>query len=287
MTMGNYIVFIQIHGEAEKLEKCWKSLAYQDFKPSKVVIVDDGTPDDSVRREYMRILNAAHLNYISVDYFKGADPKEPNLDTVGIAMKRAFGQYVLFTENQLFSFLSIIDVDSCPAKNYYRLVIEKMNLNPSIMCCSGVIKARTKCGYYRDEKLLSAKFIKRKDARGSGKVIRAFFLNNIPLNLFPEVAWDTWINVKAKQAGYKTIQLPYATIYASRSTTRVSNRDNFRDGRLSYHFGYNPLLILYKVLFRGLDVLRGYREARQQQWRLPDEKVRQWFGWRYLLHFWK
>ena len=275
------VVFIQIHGEAEKLEKCLLSLANQTRKPDLVVVVDDGTPDTSVYLKYCQVMKTLEPE-IKVDYCQAALPKDPNLDTVGKAIRYAWLVKVSGDNRLSFDYLSIIDVDSQPEELYYSLIVNTMELDSDLVCASGVI-----CVGDKTEELISAKVIKRKDARGSGKVIRTDFLAAIPPQYFPEVAWDTWINIRAKLAGKKAEQIPYATLYTDRATTRLSNRNNFRDGRLTYHFGYNPLILLYKVIFRGKDVLRGYLDARKNNWKLPDPEVRKWFGIRFLFHFWK
>ena len=276
----NYIVFIQIHGEAEKLFSCLESLSVQSLLPEIVVIVDDGTPNDSVYWQFKKHRHYNTFEPMRIDYFRGSKNKEPDLDTVGLSITKAW--YIYSDPKHSVDYLSIIDVDSRPETTYYQTIIEKMDADPDLICASGVIRVDQ-----RTEELISAKIIKRKDARGSGKVIRTDFLLKIPFMLFPEVAWDTWINTKAKQAGKKALQIPNAVLYSSRSTTRLTCRNNFRDGRLTYHFGYNVLLLVYKILFRGREVLKGYRDAKRKNWRLADEEVRKWFGWRYLLHFWK
>lgn len=273
----SYVVLIQIHGEAEKLAKCLGSLANQTQLPTKVIIVDDGTPDVSVFKEYEVWIRYNHNQGLDVDYCQGSPPKKPNLDTVGKALFYVWVSKVCVQFNKpLYDYLSIIDVDSRPAPDYYERILKKMSADPDLVCASGVIQV----GLKREKTRI-------KDARGSGKVIRTDFLANIPLNLFPEVTWDTWINTKAKLAGKKTRQIPGIYLYSTRRTTKLTLQGAFWAGRLAYHFGYNPILVLGKILLRGKEVWRGYQQAKQNQWRLPDEAVRQWFGWRYWLHFWK
>jgi len=77
-------------------------------------------------------------------------------------------------------------------------------------------------------------------------------------------------------------------MYQERPTSRVVGKDLFRNGRLTYHFGYNPALLLLKMLLakRGaLSILRGYLDARKQKWRLTDQEVRKYFGWGFFLHY--
>lgn len=270
----SYVVLIQIHGEADKLPKCLTSLANQTHLPDKVIIVDDGTPDESVFLEYVKFNHPVLL----VDYCRAADNKYPNLDTVGKALLHTWCTRILFDFLQppLYDYVSIIDVDSRPAPDYYDRILKTMKVNDDLMCASGIIQVDMK-----QEKT------RIKDARGSGKVIRTDFLSSIPLNLFPEITWDTWINTKTKIAGKKTRQIPGIYLYSTRRTTKLTPQGAFWAGRLAYHFGYNPILLFGKILKRGKDVWRGYQQAKHNQWRLPDEEVRKWFGWRYFFHFWK
>lgn len=279
MMNYNYVVLIQIYDEADLLASCLESLAKQTEKPSSVIIVDDGTPNDSILDEYVNIMIDGYLSDIPIEYCRAAESKKPNLDTVGKAIFYAWEKYSMLSN---YNYVSIIDVDSQPEPDYYKELIIAMEKDSDLICTSGDIVVGGKT-----EKFISAKVIKRNYAQGSGKVIRQDFLAKIPFYLFPEVAWDTWINTKAKLAGKKAVQIPGINLYCSRPTTRLAKMDKFRDGRLTYHFGYNPLLLLYKILFRGIDVWKGYSDARKKKWRLPDEEVRKWFGWRYLIHFWK
>lgn len=273
----SYVVLIQIHGEAEKLAKCLDSLANQTLLPDSVIIVDDGTPNDSVLLKFEEIINSRGITRMKLEYIQAAHPKKPNLDTVGKALLYAWLVKVSVQFNKpLYDYVSIIDVDSLPTWVYYERILKKMEADSDLMCASGVIIVNDK----REKTRI-------KDARGSGKVIRTDFLANIPLNLFPEITWDTWINTKAKLAGKKTRQIPGIYLYSTRRTTKLTPQGAFWAGRLAYHFGYNPLLLFGKILKRRKGVWRGYQQAKHNQWRLPDPEVRKWFGWRYFFHFWK
>ena len=53
--MSSYCVVIKIYDEYEMLEGCIKSLASQTLKPKQVIIVDDGSPNQSVSEEINRL----------------------------------------------------------------------------------------------------------------------------------------------------------------------------------------------------------------------------------------
>lgn len=273
----SYVVFIQVYDET--VTTAVHSLIDQTHQPHKIVVVDDGTPNNRIQEETLQLRQEFGDNIL---YFQGERKLKPNLDTVGNSLLGAL-IWLWSKKDITFDYLSIIDADSKPCSGYYRKIIDVMEKKTDIYCASGIIQING-----QSEKLVSAKMIKRNDARGSGKVIRTNgFLANISINLFPEVAWDTWINTRAKILGKKTVQIPRIYLYTTRPTTRLNNMNRFRDGRLSYHFGYNPLFIVYKVIFRGKDVWKGYCDAKKNNWRLSDQEVRKWFGWRYWFHFWK
>jgi hypothetical protein len=180
----------------------------------------------------------------------------------------------------------MLDVDTRLERDYYQRIIQEMNQQPKFACASGAIKIRSKTREYTEQINIGAK-IGRKDARGSGKVIRTSFIAEVEDN-FPEVDWDTWINTKAKVRGFKSPQIDNVLMYQERPTTRVAGKNHFRNGRLTYHFGYNPILLFLKMVLAkkgALTILRGYLDARKKKWKLRDEEVRRYFGWGFFLHF--
>lgn len=269
----SYVVFVQIYAESELLNDCLLSLEAQIRVPSLVVVVDDGTPDDSVREVTDKFKERSELN---VRYFRGVCLKdEPNLETVGLSINSAYWWYVV--DRDLYDYFSIIDVDTRPVVDYYEKIMFAMIDEPDIVCASGILRYNGVVEY-----LVSAKFIKRNDAWGSGKVMFVPFLNDIPFEDFPVVSMDTWINVRAMLVGKRAIQIPDVYFDVTRPSTNFIKADTFADGRYTYHFGYNWLLLLYKILTRGFGVYRGYMSARRENWKLKDDAVRKFFGWRYF-----
>jgi len=264
------------------LEECIQSLKRQTLKPRKIIIVDDGSPDERVSQEILRLSNA--YPNLNIELIKLSLKNKPNLDTVGRTWKAA---YLHIQEENKFDYFCMLDADTRVSEVYYEQIVEELEKNPESACASGAIKIKTQLREYIEEINIGAK-VGRKDARGSGKVIRMSFLKEINTKDFPEVDWDTWINTKAKVRGYKSPQIENVFMYQERPTTRVAGKNHFRNGRLSYHFGYNPLLLLAKMIFSkkgAITILKGYLDARKKKWRLGDEEVRRYFGWRFFTHF--
>ncbi len=279
--MPRLCVVIKIYNEFEMLDECIKSLNTQTHKPSAVIIVDDGSPDQGVKNETLRLSQA--FPDLNIELIQLPFKKVPNLDTVGRTWKAAW--FHLETDSN-YDFFGMLDADTRLMPNYYEQIINEMEKHPKIACASGAIKIQTENSEYIEEINIGAK-IGRKDARGSGKVIKISFLKEIAEQDFPEVDWDTWINTKAKVRGYSSPQIDNVFMIQERPTTRVAGKNHFRNGRLSYHFGYNPLLVMVKMLLAksgAVAIFKGYLDARKKKWRLKDDEVRKYFGWRFFTH---
>jgi glycosyltransferase involved in cell wall biosynthesis len=275
-------VVIKVYNEYEMLEECIRSLTYQKFKPNKVIVVDDGSSDPRVSTEVDRL--SKEVLEVKIDQIRLALKEKPNLDTVGRTWKAAW--FKIKKEGK-FDYFGMLDADTRLERDYYERIISEMEHNPKLACASGAIKIKTESSEYIEDINIGAK-LGRKDARGSGKIIRTAFLAEIKEEDFPEVDWDTWINTKAKIRGFKCPQIDNIFMYQERPTTRVAGKDNFRNGRLTYYFGYNPILLLMKMILarRGaITILKGYLDARKRKWRLRDSEVRRYFGWRFFFHF--
>ena len=263
------------------LEECIRSLTFQTLLPKLVLIVDDGSPDLRVSQEIIRL--SEKFPEIDIQYLKLPLKPKPNLDTVGRTWKAAWNK---LKSDSDWKYFGMLDADTRIMENYYESIISELEQNPKIGCASGAIKIKSESDEYIEKINVGAK-IGRKDARGSGKVIRRTLLTQVE-NDFPEVDWDTWINTKAKVKGFKCPQIDNVFMYQERPTTRVAGKDHFRNGRLTYHFGYNPILLIMKMILAkkgAFSILRGYNDARRKKWKLKDKEVRQYFGWRFFLHF--
>ncbi|MHA2174288.1 MAG: glycosyltransferase family 2 protein [Candidatus Hodarchaeales archaeon] len=279
---ARFCVFVKVYNEHRMLEDLIKSLLDQTLVPDEVIIIDDGSPDPDVRIEIERLIK--EYPNLNLKMLNLSVKTEPNLDTVGRTFNTAWFELAKAAN---YDFIATLDADTRLEPHYYEKIISKMNELPSIGCASGIIIVKDKLKEYTEQINIGAKF-GRKDARGSGKVIRASLLNSIPNEYFPEIDWDTWINTRSKINKMKSPELTDTYMIQSRPTTRVVQKDLFRNGRLTYHFGYNPILLLLKTIlagFKGIDILKGYWSARKEKWKLKDKEVRNYFGWKFFLHF--
>lgn len=309
MMNRSLVLFIKFYnGTKDQLDTIFQNLTDQVFKPNKIVIVDDGSPNLDPNDNWINDLRYKYRGKLNLQYYRTRHlKKEPDLNTVGVAMK--FAYYTeMYKEKMDYDYIAWMDLDTLFTKDYFKNLIHTMDNNPDLACASGglcvpkydmkdatpdeLIKEMEN-GYerlapeWRVENINIGASFGRKDARGSGKVVRGSFLKNIDQHLFPDVDWDTWINTRGKIEGFKTKQLDDTFYVSTKPTTRVKNLNPHRNGTLTYHFGYNPLLVLMKTILskgKAFEFLRGYREAKRNKWQLPDKEVRQFFGWRFIFH---
>ncbi|MHA1979368.1 MAG: glycosyltransferase [Candidatus Hodarchaeales archaeon] len=277
-----FFIMVKIYNEYEMLEDLIKSLIEQKKKPVKVIIIDDGSPDPVIGNKIGRIIE--NYSEMKIELLQLPLKEKPNLDTVGRTFKEAWLKEKDMAE---YKYVATIDADTRLEPNYYKILIEQMQHDESLGCTSGAIIVRGQEKEYIEKINIGAK-VGRKDARGSGKVIRASILYSVQEDEFPEVDWDTWINTRAKVMKMKALQIERTYMYQERPTTRVVQKDLYRSGRLTYHFGYNPILLLMKIILAkkgGLTLFKGYWNARNEKWVLPDKEVRNYFGWRFFFHF--
>lgn len=306
---GRIVLFIKFYnGTKDQLDKIFQNLEKLTLKPSKIVVVDDGSPDLDPQNNWINDLRYKYRDTLNLDYYRSRIYKaKPDLNTVGQSMFIAYSTEI-YRGGRKYDYISWMDLDTLFTKYYFQNIIHTMENNPELVCASGGLcvpkydmKGATpdemieelEKGYerlapeWRVENINVGASFRRKDARGSGKVVRNSFLMDIKSSDFPAVGWDTWINTRAKIEGFKAKQLNDTFYVSTQPTTRVKNLNPHRNGELTYHFGYNPLLVLMKTVLskrKALEFLRGYRKARQMKWKLPDKEVRKFFGWRFLLH---
>ncbi|MHA2243687.1 MAG: glycosyltransferase [Candidatus Hodarchaeales archaeon] len=274
-------VFVQVYNEYDQLEDLVQSLVEQTLKPTRVIIIDDGSPNPEVLEETKRL--AENYPELNIEPLRLPLKEKPDLDTVGKGLKIAW----LKIKDYDFDYVSILDVDAELDPKYYEIITQKMDKNPKIACASGALIVKTATKEYYEQINIGAK-VGRRDARGTGKVIRTSLLRTIDPDLFPDVTWDTWINTKAKIRKFKTPQIDETYFYTNRPTTRVVKKDLYRNGRLTYYFGYNPIILVVKVVLAGkggINILKGYWYARKEKWQLKDKEVRKYFGWKFFFHF--
>ncbi len=253
--------------EAPQLPELFESVASQTLLPAIWLFIDDGSIDETpqVLEHLMKQYPKLNVKVISMP-----KKKKGNLDKLGIAIKRA-----LSTLTEHYDYYVKLDVDTRMPPHYFEEITKKFEADPKLMVASGVLVVNGKPEPNR-----------RKFARGSGIVIRGWFFELFIPDI-PDVTIEAWINTKARFHGYKTYQFDDLVLIQTRPTTQLTAKGSFRNGRLSYYFNYNFLIVLGKAIAyallrkNGSAILRGYWYTWRERWKIKDHEIKFYYS-RYI-----
>lgn len=253
--------------EAAQLPELFESVAKQTLLPAIWLFIDDGSTDETPRVLEDLVVKHPQLN---VRIISMPRKEKGNLDTLGIVIKKA-----LRTLTEHYDYYVKLDVDTRMPPHYFEEITKRFEQDPKLMVASGVLVVNGKPEPNR-----------RKFARGSGIVIRGWFFERF-ISDIPDVTIEAWINTKARFHGYKTRQFDDLVLIQTRPTTQLTARGSFRNGRLSYYFNYNFIIVLAKALAyallrkNGSAILKGYWYTWHQGWKIKDPEIKFYYS-RYI-----
>lgn len=184
--MKIYIV-IPAHNEAVHLPALFESLIAQTLSPEKIILVDDGSSDETyaVALQYLKKFN--NLQVVKND---GETKHQP-----GGKVVRAF----LFGLNHLdedYDILMKLDADLVLPENYLHSIAKIFKENPKAGMAGGVAAVKKK-GNWQIEKLTDTDHI-----RGALKAYRKACYQEIG-GLIPAMGWDTLDEMLARYYGWE------------------------------------------------------------------------------------
>ncbi len=167
---------IPSRNEQEYLEKTLVSLKNQTLKVEKIIVVDDGSTDETPRiaEKYADVT----VNLQSHDESYAGKPDLARVINRGLLHVPEDADYVL-----------ILGADHQLPKNYVERIIERMERDPKLVIASGRIEGEP---YSEDA------------PRGSGRIVKSRFWRNLNGMRYPVVwGWEAWLLYKAMQLGYR------------------------------------------------------------------------------------
>jgi glycosyltransferase involved in cell wall biosynthesis len=124
-----YLIIAPCRNEAAFMRRTLDSLAAQSLRPGLLVVVDDGSTDDTpkILAQY-----AARNDWIRV-----VTRKDRGVRSVGPGVIEAFYAGLETVRLDDFDFVCKLDLDLVLPHRYFELLIERMNANPRLGCFSG------------------------------------------------------------------------------------------------------------------------------------------------------
>jgi glycosyltransferase involved in cell wall biosynthesis len=256
-SVGEYLIISPIKDEEKYVETTILGILRQKVRPTKWVIVDDGSEDRTPE-----ILNhyAKLHDWIQVLRIERDVQRQP-----GSAVIRAFNVGYEHARGEKFRFIVKLDCDLELPTGYFRDLLTKFEKEPKLGIASGVYTELWK-GEWVAIRMPSY------HAAGASKMLRKECFEDIG-GFVPSRGWDTVDEIRAQAKGWSTCH--FESLQFRHLKTEGSGigmpKTNIMHGEIFYLTGGGGVFFALKVLHRmllgqpfllgGLYLLRGYLSA--------------------------
>jgi len=214
--MSKIAAIIIAKNEEKFIGKTIDSLINQKLKPYRIIVVDDGSTDKT---------SEVVSHYKEVEIIKRTNRKEFLQTKKELAETTNIGLHKL-KDDFSCKFVIKLDADITLPKNYLFEIIKRMELNPKIAVCSGVIEGENSV-----------------TPRGAGRVVRLDFWRKIGLKYPINYGFEGYLLVKAMSMGYE-VKVFNDLVF---QTLRKTGSDY--DPKLYYYYGLGMKSTGYTFIF--------------------------------------
>ena len=233
-----YAIITPAHNEAAFLPAVIESIQHQSILPSRWIIVDDRSKDETGP-----LIEAASKNHPFIEPVRITGSKERS---VGANVVRVFETGSQFLPEDV-AFIVKMDADIVLPPDYFERILAHFNKDEKLGMASGKTYIRQK-GRWVLERAPDT------HVYGSCKTYRKTCLKDIGGHL-PLLGWDILDGAKARMKNWNTKSFRNLAIYHLRqmSTAKGIFRGRIRSGRAMYTIRAHPLFVAGKSVFRALE----------------------------------
>ena len=253
------LIIIPIFNEENQLDKCLQSFVNQTTKPLNLILVNDGSTDNS-----KEIINKYSKKFSWINnYNKTSNGKAE----AGKKIIKAFN-FGKSKSKIKYDLIGKFDGDIILPKNYFEKMIQHFKKNINIGICSGTLYVK------KNNKWIYESLHDKKHIRGATKLYSKKCFKDIG-GLSENLGWDTIDELLAKYFNYKTKVDDKLIVKHLRSTTeRYKKNHVFNQGILMYRLRYGILITFLaslKLVWKNknlnliIECLSGYLNARKNK----------------------
>lgn len=252
-----YLIISPVKDEAAFVEETLVSVAAQTIKPTRWIIVDDGSNDETPEIITRFAVNYPWISLVKTERKAERQPGSPVIKAFNLGFKQA--------RDVDYDFVVKLDCDVRFDNQYFEKILLKFEENPKLGIASGIYLENKGRGW-------NPIIMPAYHAAGASKVIRKKCFEQIG-GFIPHKGWDTVDEIKAQSLGWETTHFPEAAFFHLKNEGSGIGRfrTNIMLGEISYLIGSSKLFFLLKVIHRsvvdrpiilgGLMIFWGYIKA--------------------------
>ncbi len=237
-TVLSYVVITPVRNEAKRIDQTISSMVAQTLRPSRWVIVDDGSSDQTPQ-----IIDAAARQH---SWIRVVHRRDRGARRAGGGVVEAFYDGYPLLEGIRWDFLVKLDGDLSFGPGYFADCLKAFAADQTLGIAGGTV-----CVVENGEPHVETAGDPPFHVRGATKIYRRECWEAIsPLIQAP--GWDTIDEVKANMHGWSTRTLPEYQVIQHKGTGSADGawRNWFKNGRGCYISGYDPLFMFAKCVKR-------------------------------------
>jgi poly-beta-1,6-N-acetyl-D-glucosamine synthase len=255
--LNNYILVSPVKNEGQYIDKTIQAVLKQSVKPSRWIIVDDGSSDPTynIAETYAR-----QLPWITIVRKQGDATRRP-----GSGIIQAFNVGFDLVRNEDYDFIVKFDCDLDFGPDYFERLLSRFQEDPDLGIASGVY-FENRNGKWTQIKMPAY------HAAGQTKMVRAKCFSDIG-GFVVSRGWDTVDEIRARTMGWNTRHFEDISFYHLKAEGSGIGflRTNEMHGEIFYLTGGGQFFFLLKFLdrlffgrpifFGGMMMLWGYLKS--------------------------
>ncbi|MAR65303.1 MAG: glycosyl transferase family 2 [Flammeovirgaceae bacterium] len=226
----NILIIIPVFNEENNIKKCIKSLQNQTYELSKIVLVNDGSTDNTLK--IIRDISDKFKNIEIIDFKNSVSKPIP-----GKKIIKAFNQGL--NQNKIkYDYIGKFDGDLILPKNYFEVMIKEFKKNKKLGLVSGVIASINNNRWNIEE------MYDKDHVRGGTKLYTHESFQKIG-GLKESIGWDTLDEMLLRYYGYEIKVIKNVITKQLRKTGERYSKNKYKNqGKVMYILGYDIFLAI-------------------------------------------